>query len=388
MIKKTEVTSQRGNLCLFMPSIIFIFSSLLRLFFCLFAAKLETKGGDQGVRQVVYVDVLVALNVILSFFLIKSVCAVAHEKPKTLRVLIGSLMGGAYSLVIFLPDMHVALNIIGRALFLLAVTLMVFGFGYIRRFFRCFFLLCAASVICAGAVVAVWLLFLPNAIAVHNGSFYVDISFIQLVVICVMLYVFARIFGKFFAKRSSEEINVQLKISFNGKVVSTNGIIDTGNTLCDSFTGEPVSVISQSLALSLLPAACVAAVTDPMSGNIPEGMHLIVSDTVGSNALMCAFKAESMMLISSDKQVNVKNVTLAVSPRETFAGGKSVLVNSAFINDIQGGRENDEKTQRIYKADKIKVCKERNLLHKRSRNSACTADKCAGEGSDEADRKR
>ena len=303
-------------------------------------------------------------------------------------MLIGSLMGGAYSLVIFLPNMYVALSIIGRALFLLAVTLAVFGFGYIRRFFRCFFLLCTASVICAGAVVAAWLFFLPDAVAVHNGSFYVDISFIQLVIICVILYVFAQIFGKFLFRRSSEEINVRLKISFNGKVVSANGIIDTGNTLCDSFTGEPVSVISQSFALSMLPAACVAAATDPVGGNIPEGMHLVVSDTVGSNALMCAFKAESMTLISSDKQVNVKDVTLAVSPRESFAGGKSVLVNSAFINDIQGGRESDEKTQRTYKEGKIKVCQARNLLHKRSRNSACTVDKCTGAGSDEADRKR
>lgn len=364
--------------------IIFIFSSILRRFFCPHKSTLIIKGGDCGVKQVVYVDVLVALNVILSFFLIKSVCALMHEKPKSLRVLWGSLLGGTYSLVIFLPQMHSAVTVIGRTVFLLAVTSVVFGFGDLRRFLRCFCLLCAVSLLCAGAVTAAWLLILPDAFVVRNGSFYVDISFVELVVVCALVYVVARVFGMFLAKRSSEEMNVRLTIFLGGKSVSTNGIIDTGNTLCDSFTGEPVSVISQSLALSLLPAADVAAATDPMRGNIPEGMHLVVSDTVGSSAIMCAFKADSMVMASSDKQAVIRNVTLAVSPRETFAGGKNVLVNCTFIDNIQGGRDIDEKTRSTHKTCKARAHKARNLLHKRPRNPACTSDGCAGKGSDEA----
>lgn len=339
-------------------------------------------------KQVVYVDVLVALNVIVSFFLIKSVCAVAREKPKTLRVLVGSMLGGLYSLVIFLPQVHISLSIIGRACVLLAVTLSVFGFIGLRRLLRCFFLLCAATLLCAGVVTAAWVLFLPDAVIVRNGSFYVDVSFIQLVTVCVLIYVTAKIFGRFLSKRGSEEINVRVEISVGGKTAAVNGIIDTGNTLCDSFTGEPVSVISQSLALSLLPAECVAAAIEPVRGNIPEGMHLIVSDTVGSSALMCAFRAETMTLTASDGRVTAENVTLAVSPREMFAGGKSVLVNSVFINDIEGGRDVYGKNQGAHKKNKAKNGKAGNLLHKRSRNPAAASDGCAGKRSDETHCKR
>ncbi len=335
-------------------------------------------------KQVVYVDVLVALNIIVSFFLIKSVCAIAREKPRTVRVLIGSVMGGVYSLVIFLPDVHTALIISGRMIFIFAVTLIVFGFGGIRRFLRCYLLLCAVSMLCAGVLVALWLLLLPQTVMLRNGSFYVDVSFVQLVLICALVYVGARLFGRFLAKRSSEEANVRLEITFRGKKVNANGIIDTGNTLRDSFTGEPVSVISQSLALALLPEDYFKAATEPMSGDMPEGMHLIVSDTVGSSALMCSFRAESMVLIASDKQIKFENTTLAVSTRETFSGGRNVLVNAIYANDIQGGNSCDKKAETTHITDKSAAEKTRSLLHKWTRNSACSADRCAGKRGDAA----
>ncbi len=335
-------------------------------------------------KQIVYVDVLVALNIIISFFLIKSVCAVSQEKPKSYRVLIGSMMGGAYSLVIFLPQVHIALSVVGRIVFLLAVNAVVFGAKGIRRFLRCYLLLCAATVLCAGAFVALWMLFLPQAVTLRNGSFYVDVGFIHLVGVCGLVYIVAKLFGRFLAKRSSEEINVRVKIGFCGKTANTNGIVDTGNTLCDSFTGAPVNIISQSLALNLLPDSHIRAAIEPLSGNLPEGMHLIVFDTVGSSALMCAFRVDKMTVVTTDKQMDIEGATVAVSPQETFTGGKNVLVNAAYINDIQGGRDSDKKTEGTYTSCKTKAEKTKRLLHKRPRNSACTADKCTGKRGDAA----
>lgn len=335
-------------------------------------------------KQVVYVDVLVALNIIVSFFLIKAVCAIAREKPRTVRVLIGSVMGGAYSLVIFLPEIHTVLSITGRIAFLLIVTAAVFGFGNLKRYMRCYLLLCTASMLFAGVLVALWIMLLPQAVMLRNGSFYVDVSFVQLVIVCALVYIGARIFGSFFAKRADEESDVRLEITFQGKKVNANGIIDTGNTLRDSFTGEPVSIISQSLALSLLPERYFSAAIEPMSGDMPEGMHLIVSDTVGSSALMCSFKAESMVLITSDKQIKTENATLAVSTRETFSGGRNVLVNAIYANDIQGGNSCDKKAEITHITHKASAEKTRSLLHKRSRNSAGSADGCAGKRGDAA----
>lgn len=339
-------------------------------------------------KQVVYVDVLVALNIIISFFLIRSVSAITREKPKSLRVLAGSAMGGAYSLVIFLPEMHIVLSIAARMAFLFAVTAAVFGFFGVRRFFRCYVLLCTFTVLCAGAAVAACLLFFPGAAVLRNGSFYIDISFVQLVCVCAAVYIVALIFGRFLSKRSSEEINVRLKITYKGKTVSASGIIDTGNTLNDSFTGEPVSVISQNLALGLLPDEYAVAAVSPLSENLPEGMHLIVSDTVGASALMCAFAADSMTVTAADRHTIVAKPMLAVSCAQSFSGDKNVLVNAAFINDIMGGRDSENKTRSIDNENKAKAEKARRLLHKRPGNVACTPDVSSGKRGDATHRRR
>ena len=336
-------------------------------------------------KQVIYVDVLFALNMIVSFLLIKAAGALCREKPKTLRVLIGSLLGGFYSLSIFLPSLHTAFVLFARTVFLCIVSFCVFGFGSVRRFLRCFGILCGVTFGFAGVITAVWLVLKPQGLAVRNGSVYFDVSFLSLVLGGTVFYVAAHIFGKVFGKNQREQMQVKVSISYKGKTVTADGLIDTGNTLKDSFSGKSVSVIDRSLALELLPLECAAATFSPVGSELPQGMHLTVSNTVGGTSLMCVFNADRIEIVSDYGDAEIKNAAVAVGAVTNFGSGYSVLLNADTANYITGGREHDKKNQRVDKTDKGNFRAKRSLLHKRSRDFACTVDGTAGNRGNEKD---
>lgn len=333
-------------------------------------------------KQVIYVDVLFALNTLIGFFIIKSAACICREKPNTVRVLIGSFMSGVYSLCIFLPQLHIALTLFARLLFIIAVSLAVFGFQSFRRLLRCFGAVLGVTFLLAGVLVGVSLLFAPSGLLIRNGSVYFDVSFLSLVLCCAALYAVLWLLGRFVFRRSRENVQADVVLKFGSGTVELKGIIDTGNLLCDSFTGKPVSVIGQRAALELLPSEYAAAAVDPANAALPFGMHLIVSDTVGGTALMCAFEADEMFVSTQQSETLIKKAAVAVSTREDFGKDCSVLINSQISNSLTGGRYDDKKNTMPHNRIASAAQKQRNSLHKRSGNSACTADSTAGKGSD------
>ncbi len=336
-------------------------------------------------KQVIYVDVLFALNMIVSFLLINAAGMLCRERPKTLRVLAGSLLGGVYSLSIFLPSLHTVFVLLFRIVFLAVVSLCVFGFGSVRRFLRCFGTLVVVTLGFAGLITAVWLLVKPQGLAVRNGSVYFDVSFLALVLGGTAFYIAARIFGKIFERNHREQMRVKVNITYNGKTVAADGLIDTGNTLKDSFSGKSVTVIDRNLALRLLPLECAAATFSPVCSELPQGMHLTVSNTAGGTSLMCVFNADSIEISSECGNAKFENPSVAVGAVTSFGSDCSVLLNADTADYITGGREYDKKNQKVDKKVKVKIRKKRSLLHKRTRDPACTVDSTAGEGGYEPD---
>lgn len=327
----------------------------------------------RGIKQVIYVDVLVCLNTIISFFMLSAVRLICRENTKRWRVLPGSFMGGAYSLCIFLPELPTAVSIVLRAVFLLAVTLCVFGFKNKKRFFRLFACLCAVSFLFAGAVLGIWLVFKPQGLVIRNSGLYLDIGFLPLVLFSAAIYLIVSVFMRFFSRSVRDNCACTVSLYCNGKVLSLKGIIDTGNTLTDSFTGRSVSIVDRATAFLLFDEKTADCI---FTGNLPVGMHLTVSSTVGGEGLLPVFTAEKMEINTDYGFAEIQNPAMAVSKTESFGNSVSVLVNAdmfQLIKEKAGGELNAEKVVTENKNAVLKKEK-RSILHKRAADSSCTAD--------------
>ncbi len=299
---------------------------------------------------------------------------ICREYTNRWRMLLGSFMGGAYSLCIFLPEIPTAVSVALRGAFLLAVTLGVFGFGYKKRFFRIFACLCAVSFLFAGAVLGIWLVFRPQGLVIRNSGVYLDIGFLPLVLLSAAVYLTVTVFMRFFSRNTKDNCECTVLLHYNGKLLSLKGIIDTGNTLTDSFTGKSISVIDRAAAFLLFDEKTAQSI---FNGNLPVGMHLTVSNTVGGEGLLPVFTAEKMRVETQTGIAEITDCALAVSTVESFSKGVSVLVNSdvfSLVKENGGGELNAEKAVTKNKNTLVQKKEKRSLLHKRTADPPGTAD--------------
>ena len=105
-------------------------------------------------KTVVYADVLVVINIIVNYFLLRASAAVISFDFKAWRFLVSSVLGGTFSLIIFVDGLPAALLAAVKLLFLLLMVLAAFGYGSFKRFFKCCAAFLASNLAFAGLMLA------------------------------------------------------------------------------------------------------------------------------------------------------------------------------------------------------------------------------------------
>lgn len=79
------------------------------------------------IKTKIYVDVLVVINIFINYFLLSAASLIVRLKTKRIRLAAGAFTGGAYSLVIFLPNIPNTLSVFMN--FCMSVLLVLIAFA-------------------------------------------------------------------------------------------------------------------------------------------------------------------------------------------------------------------------------------------------------------------
>ncbi len=235
----------------------------------------------------IYVDVLIVLNLYVSFFLLKITAKLMHFPARTGRTLLAALYASLYSLLILAPEIPaVPLNLIKLASSM-SVILVCFGKNGWRRLIIGTGTFYAANLALAGAVFAVYSSFSPESVHIANGCFYVDFSLLVLIITTAALYG-AVCAVRYFLDRGDTDCGVYEVVIRRGRDVTVlNGLADTGNCLVDHFTGAPVILCSgKKLGVE-------ASVSD-----LPKGFRLLPCTTVTEDGLIPVFRPDEVVIRS------------------------------------------------------------------------------------------
>lgn len=188
--------------------------------------------------MVVYLDVVMLLNFLVDLLLLLGTNRLAGFPAGIKRCLLAASLGAVYSGACILPRFYFLGNTFWRlvSLFLMASI----AFGWNRSALR-------------RAVVFVLLSMALGGIAVSLGEGRID----RLILSAAGVWLLCRMgFGG-----SMGQTYVPITISDGGRTVSILALKDTGNTLRDPITGEPVVVIGADAAADLtgLPASAFSA---------------------------------------------------------------------------------------------------------------------------------
>lgn len=200
---------------------------------------------------VVYIDSVFLLNALADYLLVYAAAQLAGARLRRLRFLLAALLGGAYAVAVFLPGMG-ALSL-PPVKVAAGVLVALAAYGGEPRFLRLTLLFFLASCAFAGCVLALGLA-AGRTVPMENGVFYTNVDAKVLLISAAAAYLVLTVVFRASARRSGVEgFLIPVTVAFCGGRAALTALCDTGNTLRDPVTGQPVLVASAEKLGALWP---------------------------------------------------------------------------------------------------------------------------------------
>ncbi len=268
----------------------------------------------------VYADILMLVNFIVDYFLILLTAKFLHTKPKLFRLILSSALGGVFSLYILLPQSTFFLQMLVHIFMCMALCLVAFGFKNIKSFFRNTTTLFAVNFAYSGAMIALWIAFKPRGMVINNSVIYFDISPVFLIIFSIVGYFAVILIRKIVKRPFLQNTYCQASLFCLDKKLTLSGIVDTGNSLKDTFGISEVFITEQSVIDSLLGAE---QQNTTRFRKIPCG-------TITGESLLDGYRIDRAQIVFNNKKYEFINPVLAVS--QTPLNDTKIIVNPENLN--------------------------------------------------------
>ncbi len=271
----------------------------------------------------IYADVLIILNLYINYFLIRGSSLIMRRRTSPLRCLLAAGIGAAASLVILLPSLP--FFIVAIIKIALGVVIVFAAFGRLKPtdFIICSLCFLVISFMFAGLMAALWFFFAPFGMFYRNGAAYFNIPAGFMVLFTAIAYGIVRLI-RFFSDRNAPD-KAKVVVVMGNESVTLSGISDTGNGLCDMFSGKPAVICAEDKISKILPENIRGYLSGENSNNL-EGIRLAVCRTISSETLIPLFKADGII-------INGKNVDAVVGVcKKSLGGGADCVFNPKLIS--------------------------------------------------------
>ncbi len=274
--------------------------------------------------MIVYADVLFLINFAVNYLLLYLTAKMGRLRPGNLRLLSGAVIGAFYAVFMFFPRLSFGYSALAKFIFSLLVNAVTFNIRGIRLYIKtiCIFYLVTCAL--GGGVMAIF--FFTGAGAelgavVKNGVLYMNLPWKTLIfAVCGSYFLIRIVWGVLQNKMNRETLSRKVGIFLDGREVWINALLDTGNALCEPFSGAPVIVAELDCLRSVLPEDFIRAFEDGYT-NVDEIMdekmkgriRVIPFSSLGTeHGMMVGFRPDKAKIIDNEKIQDVGDVIVGI----------------------------------------------------------------------------
>ena len=250
--------------------------------------------------MVIYLDVLILINLYVTYFQILAVSVFTHRKTVWYRKLSAAGIGAVASLSIFIPQ-EMVLTLTLLKIFLCAlIAFVTFGYTGFRAYAVSVLFLMLVSFVFSGLMLCVWLFAAPMKMLFINGTVYFSIDTMTIILSTCAAYGVVRIIRYILDKNGKTDGKYTVIIKNNGRECRLSALADSGNGMVDCFSGLPVIVCRRDMCADVSPPAIEMIENNSDISDIGtqmiKGVRIMPFSTVGKGGLICMFKAESVVI--------------------------------------------------------------------------------------------
>ncbi|WDV44170.1 sigma-E processing peptidase SpoIIGA [Clostridiaceae bacterium M8S5] len=262
----------------------------------------------------IYAEYLIAENLLINLMILYLLKVLTKSKTRTLRLVIASLIGAVYTLVVFFPALRFLATFVMKICISILMIIIAFNPRKLLQFIKLMSLFYIITFAFAGAALALFYL-TEDKIHIGNGIFYINNSMIIILPLAILLsWLLFKTVWAYISKRKKREYII-VSITLNGIRKDVLALLDTGNSLKEPITNKPVIVVEFSAIKDLLPQDIQTVFKDHENDNNleilsyvmennPQQVHfrLIPFKSLGKeNGLLIGFKPDLLVIHSEDE---------------------------------------------------------------------------------------
>ena len=284
-------------------------------------------------KQTIYLDVLLSVNLLVDYFLLYAAAQLSGRSISRARLCLGAVAGACGSCIILLPALPTAVHMMITAALSVVMVLIAFGYGSPARLAKSAGLLALITVCYGGLMMAVWLFVAPSGLVINNGAVYIDIPPAMLILMTVICYAAVTLISRRARKRNLIRSRCSVRITTSLGSVTVDGIIDTGNLLCEPFSGLPVIIAELGAVRDILPRDTVRVIEQDLVGiDTPlAGLRVIPYSNISGKGMLPAYKPEEITIELSGERRERVEAYIAILREGAVGRGYRAIVNPDAI---------------------------------------------------------
>lgn len=271
--------------------------------------------------MIVYADILIVLNLIVDYLLIKATGLILSANAKTTRLVLAALVGAFSSLYIFFPETSIWFEVLYRIFICFLMSFFAFGFFSFKSFLKSGGILFIVTCGYAGLMMALWYIFKPRGMVINNGIVYFDISPLILVSATAISYLIFLLLYKIFSKTSKTAERCSVRVFADGRYKDFSAILDSGNSVVDIFGKSEIIIADKSVLTELFGDIDITK-NKPLSSRY----RLVPCSTVSGNDLLDAYRCDKANITKGSRTAILEKPILAVS-KTKINGDYSAVLN-------------------------------------------------------------
>ena len=272
--------------------------------------------------MVVYVDIIFIENLIMNYAILYTTFLVKRVKVSKIRILISSIIGAIYSIIIFVPKIEKINNIITKIIISLLMIRIIHKEKKIKEFIELVLMFYLISFTIGGLTFAISFL-KKGQIHSYNNSLIIEFPVISSIIgLFIGTFLIKNVFKNMKHLIKKDDIFYQLEIYIEKKKSSINAILDTGNMLKDPITKAPVIIVNKNSIKNILPQELLYNIETILGGDclgtlnnekIAKRITIIPYKSLGNeNGMILGVKPDKIII--EDKVI--KNVVIGVYDKE------------------------------------------------------------------------
>ncbi len=286
-------------------------------------------------KQTIYIDVLVSVNIFINYFLLLSVAKILNLNFTRKKLIFAAFIGSLCSLVILLPPINGFLSLLIKLAMSASVIFFAFEFVSLKFFLKILFAFYGMNFLFGGIIFCLWYFVVPNGIFINNNAIYLNIPPLFLATATLLAYLSIRVVNKIAGTQELSSKSFYIIIKSEKKELKLKAKLDTGNALREPFSSLPVIVVNYKFAENIMPSCIKEYFTTP-ERNTPwehppdateiKNIRVVPFNTISGNGLLPAFKPDYVSIHGIKKEAYI-----AICKQKIFNNEYQALIGPEFI---------------------------------------------------------